>query len=244
MNVESMTIGLKYNGSLWAWGELNNHGQLGVGSLNTTAKTPQQIGTNFTSFEILEGGNKYIAKKTDGTLWAWGRDMGKLAGTMTEDLTTPTKIISEFNAINIDNTITLGTKNDGSLWGWSTNSYGQLGDGTTNPSSTTPKLIGTKYTTASSCGKSMFAIKSDNTLWGWGDNTSGQMGDGTTTARLSQKIVGMGYISVTASGCDGNATIFARKTDGTLWGWGSNEWGQLGDGTTTNSLTPKQITLP
>ena len=89
-------------------------------------------------------------------------------------------------------------------------------------------------------------VTSNGTLWAWGDNGYGQLGDGTTVAKSSPVLIGTGFASVKS----GSVYIFpngdqyytvAFKTDGSLWAWGANAYGQLGDGTTTNQLSPVKI---
>ena len=87
----------------------------------------------------------------------------------------------------------------------------------------------------------MMAVRSDGTLWGWGMNSHGELGDGTYEKRASPvQVKGLtGVVSVSIS--TPNSLVYAGKSDGTVWTWGDNHFGQLGDGTTTNSNTPVQV---
>ena len=128
---------------------------------------------------------------------------------------------------------------------WGANTFGQLGNGTTTGSAV-PVQVGTDTTWArisagagTSCG-----VRTDTTLWCWGYNAVGQVGDGTVTQRPSPVQIGTGYatVSVTAYAFDPTeAHACATKTAGTLWCWGGNSYGQLGDGTTTAHIAPSQV---
>ncbi|MDY4873393.1 MAG: FN3 associated domain-containing protein, partial [Alloprevotella sp.] len=131
---------------------------------------------------------------------------------------------------------TIATKNDGSLWAWGYNSYGQLGDGTTTNKTTPIKIMDNVVSTSASRYHSL-AIKNDGSLWAWGRNSYGQLGDGTTTNKTTPVKIMDNVVSTSA----GLYHSLAIKNDGSLWAWGDNSDGQLGDGTTTNKTTPVKI---
>jgi alpha-tubulin suppressor-like RCC1 family protein len=84
-------------------------------------------------------------------------------------------------------------------------------------------------------------VKSDGTLWAWGNNYYGQLGDGTTKSSSTPKQIMTGVSSSASSIGVGYYYSLAVKTDGTLWAWGNNYYGQLGDGASTYISTPKQV---
>jgi alpha-tubulin suppressor-like RCC1 family protein len=140
---------------------------------------------------------------------------------------------------------TIAIQNDGTLWTWGENAKGQLGNGTQFP-----KLIPTQVGTASnwktvSAGYfHSIAIKTDGTLWAWGDNTHGELGNGTNLFSLVPIQIGTdtNWKLVTAGGSESSSSYtIATKTDGTVWSWGSNTLGQLGDGTYIDKDTPTLI---
>lgn len=139
----------------------------------------------------------------------------------------------------------IAIKTDGTLWAWGSNSDGRLGDGTTTNQSS-PIQIGTATWKAVSGGIShTLAIKTDGTLWAWGSNLYGYLGNGSTTALSVPTQIGTDSWSQVVcseiSGSDGNAHSVGIKSDGTLWAWGLNSNGRLGDGTTTQRNSPTQI---
>jgi hypothetical protein len=132
---------------------------------------------------------------------------------------------------------TCAIKQDGSLWCWGRNDYGQLGDGT-NTDKTTPVQITSEVSSVALGGDHTCAVKTDGSLWCWGNNDFGQLGDGTNTSRTTPVQITSGVSSVAL----GLHHTCAVKTDGSLWCWGVNWYGQLGDGTNTDKTTPVQIT--
>jgi len=130
---------------------------------------------------------------------------------------------------------------NGKLWTWGNNYYGQLGDNTgTDRSSPVQTITGGTNWKQVSCGsRSTAAIKTDGTLWTWGYNLYGQLGDNTGTDRSSPVQTITGGTSWKQVSC-GRYFTAAVKTDGTLWAWGDNGYGELGDNTGTSRSSPVQ----
>ena len=134
-------------------------------------------------------------------------------------------------------------KSDNSLWAWGSNSAGQLGDGTTENQLSPVKIMEDVIFVTSGGGHAM-AITSDGTLWAWGWNRHGQLGDGTTERRLlpTKIMESVVYVSsTTGSDRDYSSHTMAIQTDGSLWAWGNNQLGQLGDGSRTNRHLPVKV---
>ena len=238
------SLAIQTDGTLWAWG-YNGYGELGDGT-NVDKNSPMQIGiaTNWTS--ISAGGAHSLAIKTDGSLWAWGLNgLGQLGDGTTTNTNSPVQIGTATNwaSISAGFYYTLAIKTDGSLWAWGKNFNGQLGDGT-NTDKYSPVQIGTATNWASiSAGEThSLAIKTDGSLWAWGENLFGQLGDGTNGYYTSKNSpVHIGSATSWASISAGGFHSLAIKTDGSLWAWGFNYHGELGDGTTTDTNSPVQI---
>lgn len=137
----------------------------------------------------------------------------------------------------------LAIKSDGSLWAWGDNDFGQLGIGTF-AAKTIPTQVGvaTNWKIVS-CGENfVVAIKTDGTLWTWGDNFFSQLGEGGVL-NMSNVPIQVGTDSDWSSVSAGSAHTLALKTNGTLWAWGWNFAGQVGDGTTNDVTVPTQIAI-
>ena len=231
---------LKSDNSLWAWGN-NYFGALGNGT-STPQYSPVHIFNN--CLRISYGYEHSMAIKQNGTLWTWGRNnYGQLGDGTNIDRILPTQIGSEINWWKIDtrDLYSFALKSDGTLWAWGWNFYGQFGDGTNNYQNT-PTQIGTDNDWRDISGSKghTIALKTDGSLWAWGQNNYGQLGDGTFIDKSNPIQVGTANDWQIINASDDSHSI-AVKNNGTLWAWGHNDYGQLGDGTSINKNIPIQI---
>jgi alpha-tubulin suppressor-like RCC1 family protein len=228
----SRSFALKSDGTLWAWGE-NNWGQLGDGT-NVNKISPVQIGTDTKWTSIGNGYMHTLGLKSDGTLWAWGYNItGALGDGTTTNRNNPTQIGTGNNWVNVSAGWghSLALKSDGSLWSWGYNASGELGNGT-GPTVNAPVRVGTdnNWVNITTGHSYSLGARSNGTLWAWGDNSNGQLGDGTiisrsTPAQISNIPNAWVYID------GGDSHTLGVKSNGSLWSWGNNNSGQLGDGT-------------
>ena len=182
-----------------------------------------------------------MAIKSDGTVWAWGfngsGEMG-VGNVATTRYNTPVQVsgLTGVTAIAGGFYHSVAVGSGGTVYTWGGNSYGQ-GSNTYLP----VLVTGLTGVTAIRCGSSYnVALKSDGTVVAWGINTSGQLGDGTTTTS-SNPVQVSGLTGVTKIDVGGGDHSIALKSDGTVWLWGYNSNGQLGDGTTTQRSAPVQV---
>ncbi len=245
---EFHTVAIRTDGSLWAWGS-NLSGQLGDGTQVNKA-APTKIGTGTTWVAVMAGKSHTVALKKDGTLWAWGNNTsGQLGDGTTDPRTAPVQtgvlknFITNWTAFSAGDSHTVGQRADGTIWSWGSNGNGQLGLGTTSDVNV-PTQIGPsasdRWLSVSAGGQHALAIRSDGALFAWGADGSSQLGIEPRAGDVA---------SPTQVGVDTHWTIakagekynLAVKSDGTLWAWGSNSMGQLGDGTILDKSPPLLI---
>jgi len=255
------SVAVKTDGTLWVWGT-NARGQLGQNqapaNLAAVSSPIQVTGTTWnTAVDTMGGGVTRIqAIKTDGTLWYWGYGgYGSMGNnlTATSYYSSPTQLpgTSTWKNIAVSNYFTMLTRTDNTLWGMGYGAYGTLGHGGTAaaPGVSSPiQIPGTTWATGE--GKltngttSTLAIKTDGTLWSWGQNYFGCLGlnqealpaPGLSLSSPTQ-IPGTTWDQVSML----NYTAVATKTDGTLWTWGYNPHGQLGQNSIVQYSSPVQI---
>lgn len=248
-NVISMkayfSAGIKSDGTLWMWG----NSQFGILGDNAVVhrSSPVQTVTGGTNWKSVSVGYLAVAGiKTDGSLWTWGgNSVGGLGDNTTVNKSSPVQVIgNSYDWIQVAASESMhGIKTDGTLWCWGRNNFGQLGDNssfTVNKSSPVQTVSGGNNWKSVSAGyRHVCAIKTDGTLWLWGSNGYGQLGDNTTIDRSSPVQTVTGGTNWKQAVC-GRSMTGAIKNDGTLWLWGRNSDGNLGDNTTANKSSPIQ----
>ena len=181
-------------------------------------------------------------------LWSWGSNSYAQVGDGTTiNKSTPVQIgaLSNWLRVAAGGYHKISVKTDGTLWTWGYGVHGILGLGNTT-SYSSPKQVGALTNWAGNAdsfdggGYHTAAVKTDGTLWTWGNNYKGALGLGDESNRDSPVQVGSltNWLKVSA----GNyRTVHAIKTNGTMWGWGKNTYGQLGQGNTTDRSSPVQV---
>jgi alpha-tubulin suppressor-like RCC1 family protein len=242
------SFSVKKDGTLWAWGR-NNNGQLGIGTGGgdvNNKSSPVQVGGLTTWSSVSASQYHTLAIKTDGTLWAWGKNYSGQLGIGTSlagsDKSSPVQVgsLTTWSKVSASGNSSLAIKTDGTLWSWGYNGKGELGLGdTTNRSSPTQVGALTNWSSVSIGGNFTLAVKTNGTVWTWGFNGFGGLGLGNTTNQSSP--VQVGSLTTWSSIASGGNHVMAIKTDGTLWAWGFNAKGQLGLGNITNRSSPVQV---
>jgi alpha-tubulin suppressor-like RCC1 family protein len=238
------TAAIKTDGTLWLWG-YNTTGQLGTND-GINQSSPVQTVSQGTNWKSVDCGNRHTAAvKTDGTLWTCGRNVyGALGNNNATAQSSPVQTVSQgtnWQSVACGADHTAAIKTDGTLWLWGQNYNGQLGNNnSTNQSSPVQTVSqGTNWKLVACGGFHTAAIKTDGTLWLWGRNTNGPLGNDAGGDRSSPVQTVSQGTNWKLVACGGYHTA-AIKTDGTLWLWGRNTDGQLGNGSTADLYSPVQ----
>ena len=236
---------------LYAVGGDNNYGQLGLNDKVLRSSPTQVPGTTWAMVTSLNYGN--IGTKTDGTAWSWGFNYeGTLGQNNTTSCSSPIQIPGTTWSTDYrdwrggETYAVLTSKTDGTLWGWGRNQQGGLGQNNTTYYSSPVQIPGTTWAnTAGGYYGFSAATKTDGTLWAWGSNSQGQLGQNQGPSQLagvSSPIQIPGTTWNTISG--GIYNFVATKTDGTLWSWGYDGYGESGQNAKETAATyssPTQI---
>ncbi|MGI4884000.1 MAG: T9SS type A sorting domain-containing protein, partial [Janthinobacterium lividum] len=153
---------------------------------------------------------------------------------------TPTLVAGTYTQVAAGGSHNLGLRADGTLYAWGYNYYGQLGNATNNGTATatpTPTLVAGIYTQVAAGGTHSLGLRADGTLYAWGNNYYGQLGNATNnrtiTATPTPQLVAGTYTQVAA----GQNHSLGLRADGTLYAWGINYYGQLGNATNNGTYT-------
>jgi alpha-tubulin suppressor-like RCC1 family protein len=310
---EYHTLALMSNGTVWAWG-LNCYGECGMPNTTTIILSPIKVPGLYDVKAIAAGSDFSVVLKNDGTVWAWGSnsygDIGNgdpVTGTHADDHLYPVMLpIINVIAIAAGDDYGMALRDDGTVWTWGSNNYGQLGNGGAigdNSYVTVPtevaglsdikaiyagpsnavavksdgtiwvwgrrdRILGEMMTDMKAGGisvptllfnntdvKSMaigdnhaVILKNNGTIWIWGDDWRGMLGNGSKNYLSASPdytytpIMVPGLSNVTAITAGIEHTV-ALESNGTVWAWGGNEWGELGDGTQLDRNLPVMMPI-
>ena len=230
-------------GRVWGWGA-NDKGQLGTGETSDRAAPTTVPG--LTGVVQVSAGPEYsVALGADGSVWTWGSNGSGQTGNDEAALsnvpvTVPGLRNVKSAAAGYFHALALDT--DGGVWAWGGNGNYELGDSTRRDALTPRKLTNVSPMTAVAAGSgTSFAIDTGGKLWSWGNNgVSGQLGNGDfANVYLPAPITSVTGVFKAISARAEHA--LALRSDGSVWAWGFNRYGQLGDGTNSDRSTPTRV---
>lgn len=229
---EDFMLVLKNDRTVWAGGN-NRYGQWGDGTFDTRAGLWPTVGMNRVR-AIDARGWSGLAAKEDGTVWAWGL-IGLNSDYTYQYWSTPGQVLGLTDIVDVKLSAykNLALKNDGKVGQWS-----QSGGAYADYPVPVSQLMNV---TAIACGSfHCLALRGEGTVWSWGYGSSGQLGDGTYTNRRDIPVPVANLFNVIAIAAASDVSM-ALRSDGTVWAWGGNRYGELGDGTTSNQCLPVQV---
>jgi len=177
-------------------------------------------------------------------LWAWGfNNFGQVGNSSYNNVSSPVQIgaLTNWYQVSCGTSHTVSVKTDNTIWSWGRSNSGQLGQNNTN-TLTSPVQLGalTNWEQVSAGLAQTVSVKTNGTLWSWGSNNNGQLGDGTTANKSSP--VQIGALTTWENSQTGlGSHCSSIKSDGTLWVWGANGSGALGDNTVDGKSSPIQV---
>ena len=256
------TAALASDGTVYTWG-YNDYGQLG-NNTTTSSTVPVAVTTTGalsgkTVTQIAVGYDCSVALASDGTVYTWGHNGNdQLGNNTTANSSVPVAVTitgalagKTITQVAAGGNFAVALASDGTVYTWGLNNNGQLGNNTTANSSvpvavTTTGVLNNKVITQIAAGSQhMVAVDSDGTVYAWGYNAQGQLGNNTTTnSTVPIAVIASGALlgkTVTQVAAGGSHTA-ALSSDGRVYAWGYNGYGQLGNNTTTNSSVPVAAT--
>jgi alpha-tubulin suppressor-like RCC1 family protein len=238
----SFSMALNSSGSVYVWGQ-NNYGQLGTG--NTTNLGVATKLASFTNVAFIAAGEYHaIAVKKDGSVYSWGlNSSGQLGNTNTRNVSSPALVstLSGYFIKKVDcgNAHSIAVDSKGNVWTWGNNSNGQLGDGLLVNKATPFKISSASFNDIVDVNAGQYfsgALKSDGTYYSWGLNSNGELGFNSTpdtVVKTPTSIVLPATFTEIVDVKSGASHSLALKSDGTIYSWGKNSFGQLGLSTIT-----------
>ncbi len=237
----SFSCAIMGDGLIRCWGG-NGNGQLGDGTTNDR-HTPVAVSGISSAVSVSAGDQHSCAVLADGSVRCWGYNgWGQLGDGTTTNRLTPVAVSGVSSAVSVSagGNHSCAVLAGGSVRCWGFNANGNLGDGTTTDRLIPVVVSGVSFAVSVAAGNSHSCALNGRSIVCWGANSAGQLGDGTASQRVSP-VYAFGIFDAVSVSVDGGGHSCAVLADGSARCWGPNEWGQLGDGTTTQRRTPVAV---
>jgi alpha-tubulin suppressor-like RCC1 family protein len=200
--------------------------------------------TDWCQVSVNEGHS--LGVRQNGTAWAWGTaTLGRLGDNTVVTKSSPVSVVGGFTdwcQVSAGDTHSLGVRQNGTAWAWGCNGSGRLGNNATVDRSSPVSVVGnfTDWCQVSAGNAHSLGVRQNGSAWAWGLNTNGQLGDNTAVTKSSPVSVRGGFTDWCQVDA-GSIHSLGVRTNGSLWAWGSNLTGRLGDGTAVSRHCQVQI---
>lgn len=244
-------IAVRSDGSVVAWGR-NAWGQMADGTTTDRHRPVAIHGLPSNVTQVSAASGTGLVRTSDGSIWSWGRNIyGEVGDGSTTTRYSPVRVAGlprAATSLSSGYGSSYVVLSDGSLWAWGYNAFGQVGDGTTTDRLTPVQVTGltSRVVQAVGSARNGYALLDNGSVKSWGNNEFGQLGNGTSangSVSTPTQVLGLttGVSAITAGGIDAHAVL----ADGRAKGWGSNSFGQVGNGSSTRAVpTPVDVLLP
>jgi alpha-tubulin suppressor-like RCC1 family protein len=235
------SMAIQQNGDAFVWGQ-NKYGELGDGT-DIDKHYPEKL-QYVNNLKAMTGGlYQTIFVNNDGYVWSCGFNIDGVLGdgNLVERNQNSMTTVKINNVLAIDSGYghNIALKQDGTVWTWGNNSYGQLGDETNMDREEPVQVKNIESIKAIAAGyRHNLALKEDGTVWTWGNNSYGQLGEGISDSNIARQMAKIDNVKAVAGGRYHSLSL---KHDGTVWAWGRNNYGQLGYDIVNESRIPGQV---
>jgi alpha-tubulin suppressor-like RCC1 family protein len=231
----------------YAWGS-NSYGKLGDNT-TTNRSSPVSVVESFTDWiQIDAGSNHSLGVRANGTAWAWGSNgSGRLGDGTSISKSSPVSVVGGFTdwvQLSAGTRHSLGLRANGTAWGWGDNTRGSVGDGTNSYRRSPVSVVGgfTDWTQLSAGQYHSLGVRTNGTAWAWGSNERFKLGvNAATSTSFSSPVSVVGGFTDWTQVSAGSTHSLGLRANGTIWAWGSNIAGNLGDGTVTSRTSPVSV---
>ena len=242
------SLGVRSNGTAWGWGYRDNGGLGNNTGSGAVVTSPVSVVGGFTDWCQVaaspNGAGRGHGVKQDGTLWSWGYNgQGQLGDNTNVNKSSPVSVVGGFtNWCQVSaGYFTAAVRQDGTLYAWGDNTCGRLGDNTVVSKRSPVSVVGgfTDWCQVSASTHAL-AVRTNGTAWSWGSGANGRLGNNCTTNRSSPVSVVGGFTDWCQVSAGYKIGIGLRQ-NGTVWAWGYNLYGNLGDNCETARSSPVSI---
>ena len=237
-------MGLQSNGTLWAWG-YGGYGRLG-NNCTAARSSPVSVVGGFTDWCYISAGRSSFGIRTNGVLYAWGQNGGRLGDGTAVNRSSPVSVVGGFTdwcAVHNRNPHTVAVRTNGTAWAWGCNGQGRLGDNSITNRSSPVSVVGgfTDWCQVATAYNASIGLRTGGTIYSWGSNGRGLLGINTCGGSCVSPVVISGGVTNWCQIASTYNSFSALKTDGTIWSWGYNTSGQLGDNTNSSRSSPVSV---